>query len=362
MKILHIVGARPNFMKVAPILREMQPYPQFQNILVHTGQHYDENMSKVFFDDLKLPRPDINLEVGSGSQAQQTAEVMQRFEPVVLEHKPDLVLVVGDVNSTLATTLVASKLNVPVAHVEAGLRSYDRTMPEEINRIVTDVLSDYLFTPTEGAAQILREEGIAEEKIFFTGNVMVDSLLQAVEVVQKRETWKKWNLVRGNYAVVTLHRPSNVDNPATLSQIMQGICEVSRFLPVFFPIHPRTALRLVEAGLESQIKESQGLVLAEPQGYLDFMCLMAGARLVITDSGSIQDETTTLGIPCLTLRWNTERPVTIEQGTNKLVGTDPVKILAETERILNGKLREPHRPKYWDGQAAKRIVEVLRGI
>lgn len=362
MKILLIAGARPNFMKIAPIIHEMASHPHLQPLVVHTGQHYDRNMSQIFFDDLKLPRPDINLDVGSGSHAQQTAQVMMRFEPVVLEHKPDLVLVVGDVNSTVACALVAAKLLIPVAHVEAGLRSFDRQMPEEINRIVTDVLSDLLFTPSETATRNLEKEGIPEEKIFFTGNVMVDSLLQAVDIARARCTWDRWNLVEKGYGVLTLHRPSNVDDPASLSELLHTIFEVSSQIPIIFPVHPRTRQRLTAAGMDTLLSQNPNLVLIEPQGYLDFLCLLSGARLVLSDSGSIQAETTVLGVPNLCLRENTEWPETITQGTNFLVGRDPHKIHSAAGRILHGGLPAPTRPPFWDGLAGRRIVDVLAGL
>lgn len=359
MKIILVVGARPNFMKIAPLLREMTPFPQLQPLVVHTGQHYDEKMSQVFFDDLKLPRPDINLEVGSGSHAQQTAQVMLRFEPVVLEQRPGMVLVVGDVNSTAACSLVAAKLHVPVAHVEAGLRSGDRDMPEEINRLVTDVLSDLLFTPTEASTENLRKEGIPERKIFFTGNVMVDSLLSAVDLARTRHTWENWGLIEKGYGVMTLHRPANVDIVDNLRSLLETILEIASQVPVLFPVHPRTRLRITETGLDELIKRSQNLILVDPQGYLDFLCLLSGARLVLSDSGSIQAETTVLGVPNLCLRDTTEWPETLTQGTNVLVGSNPEKILSEASRILGTYLPKPSRPPLWDGLAARRIVDVL---
>lgn len=359
MKIILVVGARPNFMKIAPILREMAPHPQFHPLVVHTGQHYDEKMSQVFFDDLHLPRPDINLEVGSGTHAQQTAQVMLRFEPVLVEHQPDIVLVVGDVNSTVACSLVAAKLHIPVAHVEAGLRSGDRTMPEEINRIVTDVLSDLLFPPTETAMHNLLNEGVPAEKIHFVGNVMVDSLLSHVDAARSRQVWQHWSLAEKGYALITLHRPANVDNPDQLKSLLDTILSISRQLPVLFPVHPRTRQRIEEMGIAAQIQQAGSLILAEPQGYLDFLCLLAGARLVLSDSGSIQAETTVLGVPNLCLRDTTEWPETITQGTNFLTGSDPAHILAEAERILTKLAPQPVRPPLWDGLAARRIVEVL---
>lgn len=359
MKIIHIAGARPNFMKLAPILRAFQPYPEIQNILLHTGQHYDANMSDVFFDDLKLPRPDINLGVGSGSHAEQTAQIMERFERVMIDENPDLVLVVGDVNSTLACSLVAAKLHVPIAHVEAGVRSYDRRMPEEINRVVTDTLSDLLFTPSRHADKNLLRQGIAEQKIHFVGNVMVDSLLSAIPIARERQAWVKYGQEPGGYAVLTLHRASNVDDTDSLNQLIGTIAEVSAKVPVIFPVHPRTANRLANSGPATVLDGSPGMILTEPLGYLDFLCLLGNARMILTDSGGIQAEATILGIPCLTLRWNTEWPETIEQGTNRLVGTDHQSILDAVDEIESGSENLPARPEGWDGRAAERIVGVI---
>ncbi len=356
MKLIHIVGARPNFMKAAPLLRALAVYPHVQNLLVHTGQHYDENMSDVFFDDLHLPRPDINLGVGSGSHAEQTANVMLRFEPVLLEHKPDGVVVFGDVNSTIACALVAAKLHIPVVHVEAGVRSFDRMMPEEINRVLTDALADLCFTPSREANDNLRREGIAEEKIHFAGNVMVDALLEAAAIASQRESWTRWNLHPQGYAVTTLHRAANVDDPATLARLLSTLSILAIRIPIVFPIHPRTAKRLVESGIPT---DAPGLILTEPLGYLDFLCLMSQAKLVLSDSGGIQSETSMLGVPCLTLRANTEWGVTLTEGTNILVGDDPERILAEADKILRGESRQGRRPEFWDGQAAQRIAKVL---
>jgi len=359
MKIIHVAGARPNFMKLAPILRELRNIPTIHNILLHTGQHYDANMSDVFFDDLQLPRPDINLEVGSASHAVQTAHIMERFERVMLAEKPDLVLVVGDVNSTLACSLVAAKLNVPVAHVEAGVRSFDRTMPEEINRLITDSLSAMLFTPSQHASDNLLKQGIPVSKIFFVGNVMVDSLINAMHIALDRHTWGKWGLNQGEYAILTLHRASNVDDRETLAGLISIISKVSQRLPVVFPVHPRTAHRFAETSLDALIQSSPGLILCEPLGYLDFLSLVANARVVLTDSGGIQAETTILGIPCLTLRSNTEWPETIEQGTNRLVGSDQGRILQALDEIFQAGVSQPSRPDGWDGKAAGRIVKII---
>lgn len=359
LKILHVVGARPNFMKVAPIMREMAKYPQeFEQLLVHTGQHYNDNMSKVFFEELELPQPDIYLGVGSGSHAEQTARVMLAFEPVLKEHRPDLVVVVGDVNSTLACALVCAKLGVPVAHVEAGLRSFYRTMPEEINRVLTDQIADLLFTTERDADENLRREGVPEEKIHFVGNVMIDTLLRHRERALTLDVLGKYGLRPQGYALLTLHRPSNVDVPEVLSGILDALAEIQARLPILFPAHPRTVRRVQEFGFEGRLAlwnthDSTGLApssdystglaampnlrLTEPLGYLEFLNLMANARLVLTDSGGIQEETTILGVPCLTLRENTERPVTVTQGTNTVVGSDPQRIVAEALAILDGR-------------------------
>ena len=360
LKILHVVGARPNFMKVAPIMREMAKYPQeFEQILVHTGQHYDDNMSQVFFEELELPQPDIYLGVGSGSHAQQTARTMLAFEPVLLEHKPDWVIVVGDVNSTVACALTAVKLGVKVAHVEAGLRSFDRTMPEEINRVLTDQIADLLFTTERDANENLRREGVAEEKIHFVGNVMIDTLLRHKELALALDVLGEYGVQSQGYALLTLHRPSNVDVPEVLAGILDALAEIQARLPILFPAHPRTVERIQEFGLEGRPAAMPGLRVTEPLGYLEFLNLMASARLVLTDSGGIQEETTILGVPCLTLRKNTERPVTVKQGTNTVVGSDPQRIVAEALAILDGKGKAGRVPELWDGRAAERIVSVF---
>jgi UDP-N-acetylglucosamine 2-epimerase (non-hydrolysing) len=356
--VLHVVGARPNFMKVAPIMRAMGTTPDdFRQVLVHTGQHYDDNMSRVFFDELDLPRPDTNLEVGSGSHAQQTAEVMQRFEPLLAKYEPDWVIVVGDVNSTLACALVCAKSAVPVAHVEAGLRSFDRTMPEEINRILTDQVADLLFTPSPEAEAHLRREGVARERIHFVGNVMIDTLVHLLP--RARARWPqiagRWGLKR--FALVTLHRPSNVDDAATLAELTESLNAVGHQLPVVFPVHPRTRTRLAGAGWTPRHCH-----LVEPLSYLDFLALEMHAALVITDSGGVQEETTYLGVPCLTLRPNTERPITLTEGTNRLVPPGPGALKAAVQEVL-ATARQPARPLAgWDGHAAERIVAVLRAL
>ena len=360
MKVLHVVGARPNFMKVAPIIREMAKNPdEFKQMLVHTGQHYDENMSQVFFQELDLPRPDVNLGVGSGSHAWQTAQVMLRFEPVVLEFKPDWVLVVGDVNSTLACALVCAKLGVKVGHVEAGLRSFDRTMPEEFNRLLTDQIADLLLTPSRDADENLLREGISRERIHFVGNVMIDSLVWYLDKARASSILDELRLEPGAYVVVTLHRPSNVDHREILVGILEALMEIQRRLPVIFPAHPRTQERLAEFGLETMVAAAPGLRLMEPLGYIDFLRLHSQARLVLTDSGGIQEETTYLGIPCLTLRANTERPVTITQGTNQLVSSRPEAILKATWEVLDGRRPAGTVPELWDGRTAERIVQYL---
>jgi UDP-N-acetylglucosamine 2-epimerase (non-hydrolysing) len=360
LKVINVVGARPNFMKVAPVVEAMRGRRgEFASVVVHTGQHYDERMSDAFFRDLGLPTPDVHLGVGSASHAQQTALVMQKFEPVVSEHRPDWVVVVGDVNSTLACALVCSKLGVPVAHVEAGLRSRDRTMPEEINRLLTDQLSDLLLTPSADADRNLAGEGIPEERIRLVGNVMIDSLFKQLKRAEASRVREELGVENKDYAVVTLHRPSNVDEPATLRDILNALARVGQHLPVIFPIHPRTRKNLEGFGLGEAA--GAGVRFVEPLGYLDFLRLYSGARLVLTDSGGIQEETTALGIPCLTLRENTERPVTVELGTNRVVGTDPERIVAEAEAALTkDRQQEPPRvPPLWDGQTAGRILDAL---
>lgn len=360
LKVINVVGARPNFMKVAPVVEAMRGRRgEFAPTVVHTGQHYDERMSDAFFRDLGLPRPDVHLGVGSGSHARQTAAVMQQFEPVVLEEKPDWVLVVGDVNSTLACALVCSKMGVPVAHVEAGLRSRDRSMPEEINRLLTDQLSELLLTPSADADRNLIGEGIPAERIRLVGNVMIDSLLKQLERAEGSRVREELGLGGSDYAVVTLHRPSNVDDSRVLRGILSALTRISKQLPVVFPTHPRTRKRLGEFGLLDAA--GSGMRFVEPLGYLDFLRLYSGARLVLTDSGGIQEETTALGVPCLTLRENTERPVTVELGTNRVVGTDPERIVAEAERALaDDERKEPPRvPPLWDGHTAGRILDAL---
>ena len=364
IKVINVVGARPNFMKVAPIVAAMKLRPaRFQPLVVHTGQHYDAEMSDSFFRDLQLPQPDEHLGVGSASHAVQTAAVMERFEPVVLREKPDWVLVVGDVNSTIACALVCVKLGVKVAHVEAGLRSRDRTMPEEINRLLTDQIADLLFTPSPDADANLRAEGIPEERIRFVGNVMIDSLHQNLEYARRSSVREILGVEGGEYAVMTLHRPSNVDVPETFTGILSALETITSRLPVIFPVHPRTRKTIAELGLSERVAAMKNLRVIDPLGYLDFLHLYSGSRLVLTDSGGIQEETTALGIPCLTLRENTERPITVEMGTNIVVGTDPRKIMNATNAALNGAAKKTaQQPPLWDGHTSERILDVLEEV
>ena len=360
MKILHVVGARPNFMKMAPILAALRKTPGVEQILVHTGQHYDAKMSDVFFQDLGMPAPDVHLGVGSGSHAQQTAKVMVEIEPVLLREKPQVVVVAGDVNSTIAVALVAAKLGIPVAHVEAGLRSRDWTMPEEINRVLTDRLSTLLFTPSPDGDANLALEGIDPRRVHLVGNVMIDSLRAALPRARESKIHQQLEIARGGYALATLHRPANVDEPAALAKVLAALIEVSVFLPVVFPIHPRTRARLeADPTTRAQVQSARALKLIEPLGYLDFLALTESARLVLTDSGGIQEETTALGVPCLTLRENTERPITVDVGTNTLVGMDPGQIVPAASAVIEGRGKKGSIPDLWDGHAAERIASIL---
>lgn len=354
-----IVGARPNFVKIAPIMRAITVSGRLRARLIHTGQHYDARMSETFFEDLEIPSPDRYLGVGSGSHAQQTARIMQSYEPVLLEEEPDLVLVVGDVNSTLACSLVAAKLGVRVAHVEAGLRSYDRTMPEEINRLVTDCVADLLFTTCRDADRNLLREGVDAGKIHFVGNVMIDTLRLSLPIAREKGSPERLGLSPGEYAVATIHRPSNVDTPEGLDAVLTVLEDLGTRLPILFPIHPRTAKRAEALGRADRMRHCPGLRLVEPLRYLEFLDLMRQARLVLTDSGGIQEETTILGIPCLTLRPNTERPITIEEGTNQLVGTNPADVIAAARRVLETPSPGGVSIELWDGHAAERIVTTL---
>ena len=361
LKVINVVGARPNFMKVAPIVAAMKQRPsKFLPLVIHTGQHYDASMSDSFFRDLDLPQPDTHLGVGSGSHAAQTAAVMERFEPVVLAEKPDWVLVVGDVNSTIACALVCVKLGVKVAHVEAGLRSRDRTMPEEINRLLTDQIADLLFTPSHDADENLIAEGIPRERIRLVGNVMIDSLLRNLERARELPTRDQLGLAGTDYALLTLHRPSNVDLRHSFEPILDALEAIASKLPIVFPVHPRTRKTIDELGLSDRVARIKDLRLLDPLGYLDFLNLSSSARLVLTDSGGIQEETTALGIPCLTLRENTERPITVEMGTNVVVGTDSAKIIAAATAALNGSAKKPaQQPPLWDGRTSERILDAL---
>jgi UDP-N-acetylglucosamine 2-epimerase (non-hydrolysing) len=352
--IVCIAGARPNFMKIAPLMEELRNWPCFPTRLIHTGQHFSPEMSSAFFHDLGMPEPDENLEIGSGTQIEQAAAIMTALERSFVRNRPGLVLVVGDVTSTLAAALVASKLQIPLGHVEAGLRSFDRSMPEEINRVVTDALSDYLFVSEPSGLKNLRAEGVAERKLFFVGNVMIDTLLRFRSQALASIILTQLGVLPKAYALATLHRPANVDDPAQLRRFLNMLTEIAKRIPVVFPVHPRTRQRIEYANLPTD-----GLILSPPLGYLDFLRLMADARFVLTDSGGIQEETTVLHVPCLTLRDNTERPVTIEFGTNRLVGTDADNALRAALEILEEPTTQTRTPELWDGHAAARIVSVL---
>lgn len=356
MHILHVVGARPNFMKAAPVMRALASCDSVRQTLIHTGQHYDRNMSEVFFQQLNIPEPDINLEVGSGSHAWQTAQIMSSFESVALDSKPNLVLVYGDVNSTVATALVCAKMLIPVGHVEAGLRSFDRTMPEEINRLLTDQIAELLFTPSSDADENLLREGVSSEKIHLVGNVMIDTLVHLMPKATDRWEAQHFEWKHGRYGLVTLHRPSNVDHPDKISSIMNTLIDISHQMPIIFPVHPRTRQRLEDLNLSTQ---NSRVHLIDPLGYLDFLALQCHATLVITDSGGIQEETTYLGLPCLTVRGNTERPVTINMGTNVLVGQDMDQLKAMVRQILSGDWKQGQKIPFWDGQAARRIAQTI---
>jgi len=364
-KILLVAGARPNFMKIAPLLEEMNRSSSLHPLLVHTGQHYDQKMSKLFFDDLEIPKPDINLEVGSGSHAVQTAAIIQRFEPVLLQETPDVVAVVGDVNSSIACALTSVKLGIPVAHVEAGLRSFDRTMPEEVNRVLTDAISDILFTTEASANENLVREGIATEKIHFVGNVMIDTLVKHKEKANQSDILFKLGLTERRYGILTLHRPSNVEDPTILGEILDACSEIAKEVPLIFPCHPRTFSKLRDFRFfyffsrTDQSKALHGIHLHSPFGYFEFLKLMHDARVVLTDSGGIQEETTILGVPCITLRENTERPVTVSEGTNVIAGTKKESIVEKTVAVLNKPCVTTHFPEFWDGRAAERIVRIF---
>ncbi|MFH0980466.1 MAG: UDP-N-acetylglucosamine 2-epimerase (non-hydrolyzing) [Planctomycetota bacterium] len=359
IKILNVCGARPNFMKVAPLVRAYRAFPHLRPLVVHTGQHYDAAMSDLFFRQLGIPEPEVNLGVGSASHAVQTAEIMKRFEPVLLEHRPDWVLVVGDVNGTLACALTAAKLGIKVAHVEAGLRSFDRTMPEEINRLLTDALADLLFVSEPSGVENLKREGVPDAKVHFVGNVMIDTLKANLALAEHSHVLEDLGLEPGCYNIVTLHRPSNVDDGATFRRIAAALDAIQQDLPIIFPMHPRTRQRLGELGSSAPFQAMKQLCLLEPLGYLEFLKLMSKAAVVLTDSGGIQEETTILGVWCLTLRENTERPVTLTLGTNTLVGSDPQRILTAYRRCRATSVPDVPVPEKWDGLAAERIARIL---
>ena len=361
LKLALVVGARPNFMKISPILTELNRYPEeFNPLLVHTGQHYDAKMSDVFFDDLGLPIPDVFLGVGSGSHAAQTAHTMLAFERVLLEHRPDWIVVVGDVNSTIACALDAAKLGIKVAHVEAGLRSRDRTMPEEINRILTDSIANLLFTPSRDGDANLLAEGVALEKICFVGNVMIDSLRRFEWYASQTNALEALGIRTKEYGLVTLHRPSNVDDAHQLASILSALERIQKRVFLVFPVHPRTRKMMIDFGLMERIDRMNGLMLMDPVGYKDFLQLERNALMVLTDSGGIQEETTVFGVPCLTLRESTERPVTVDCGTNILVGLDEEAIVREAFNVADGRGKKGKIPEGWDGHAAERIVEAFR--
>ena len=360
MKILAVVGARPNFVKIAPIMAELRELPYLTTTLVHTGQHYDAQMSDSFFANLEIPRPDVNLKVQSSGAVTQIADIMTRLEPVVEGIRPDMVLVVGDVNSTVAAALTAVKLGRPVAHVEAGLRSFDRGMPEEINRILTDAISDLLFTTEPAGNENLAREGIPASKVHFVGNVMIDTLFRYRELAGQSDVLGRLGLAAGQYAALTLHRPSNVDDEGTLAVLLAAVARIQADIPIVFPVHPRTRRRL--EALAPLLPAMPALRLADPLPYLDFLQLTANARCVLTDSGGIQEETTALGVPCLTLRQNTERPITVTKGTNRVIGTDEETIYQSWREVADGQWPRGELPELWDGKAAGRIVQVLLGM
>jgi UDP-N-acetylglucosamine 2-epimerase (non-hydrolysing) len=364
-KIILVVGARPNFMKVAPVLEALrkQAADRFETLLVHTGQHYDTNMSDVFFDELEMPRPDVFLGIGSGSHAEQTGKVMLEMEKLFAKEKPDLVMVAGDVNSTLATAIVAAKANIRLAHIESGLRSFDREMPEEINRIVADEFSDFCFVTEPSGLKNLQHEGIDYSRVFYVGNTMIDSVVKYLP--KAREHWDaladRFGLAKHQFALITLHRPSNVDELGSLAALIELFEEMSAFMPkIVFPVHPRTRKRLEDFGLMQRVATIAPLELIDPLGYLDFLALQDGAAVVVTDSGGIQEETTALGRPCITLRENTARPVTVEVGSNELIGVQPDEVLRLSKLALNGQWKKSGVPELWDGHAAERIVKVLQ--
>jgi UDP-N-acetylglucosamine 2-epimerase (non-hydrolysing) len=358
LKIISVVGARPNFMKIAPIHKAFLKHKDIiKHSICHTGQHYDAKMSEIFFKDLEMPEPEFYLGVGSGSHAEQTARVMIEFEKVLIKEKPDLVIVAGDVNSTIACSLVAVKLGIKTAHIEAGLRSFDRAMPEEINRILTDSISDYLFVTEESGITNLEHEGVSKEKIFFVGNVMIDSLVNFLSKADKSDALNKYGLKPDEYFLITMHRPSNVDSQETLQQIIKLLNFFAEKVKVVFPVHPRTMKNIQSAGLEKQLNKN--LILTEPIGYIDFLSLIKNARLIVTDSGGIQEESTYLGVQCITVRDNTERPITVKLGTNQLIGTNLESVKTAAIKILGGNIKKGSVPPLWDGHTAERIVEII---
>jgi len=359
VKILVIAGARPNFMKIAPIIHAMKASEKLEPILVHTGQHYDVQMSSMFFEELQIPLPDISLEVGSDTQARQVARIMERFEPVCEEQKPQAILVVGDVNSTMACSIVAAKMNIRVIHVEAGIRSRDHSMPEEINRIVTDSITDILLPPSRDAVENLLAEGHPAGKIHLVGNIMIDTLLNSKAKIDQSDILEKLGIKAGCFVSLTLHRPSNVDNEENFREILAALEVIQKEIPIVFPVHPRTRKMIDELDLGNYIAGMKNLILSEPMGYFDFGKLISASRFVLTDSGGIQEETTVYGIPCITLRSNTERPVTIWEGTNELAGSDTQKIIAFARKIMDGQWKEGRVPDLWDGHTAERIIAVL---
>jgi len=359
MKVLSVVGARPNFMKIAPIIKAFKECRGVKHVLVHTGQHYDTKMSKLFFDELNIPKPDVNLAVRSGNRTKQINEMIGKLQKVMAKHKPDLVIVVGDVNSTLAGSLVAAKMDIPLAHVEAGLRSFDNTMPEEINRVMSDGLADILFTTCQDANKHLIREGILQRRIFFEGNVMIDALKANQKKASKSQVLRKLKLKDKDYVLVTLHRPENVDKKQTLIKVFNILGELQEKMTVVFPVHPRTQKSITRYIGQKRLKRMKNIKMIAPLGYLDFLHLMTKAKVVVTDSGGVQEETTVLKVPCLTVRNNTERPVTIKEGTNQLVGLRKKRILDAVDKIIMKKPSKSRIPKFWDGKTANRIVKVL---
>lgn len=359
-KVISVVGARPNFIKIAPLHKEFLKFDEIQHKICHTGQHFDEKMSKIFFDELEMPKPDFYLGINGGSHAEQVARIMIEFEKILLNENPDLVIVPGDVNSTMACALVASKLGVKIAHVESGLRSFDRTMPEEINRIVTDVLSDYLFVSEHSGIENLRNEGIDNKKIFFVGNIMIDSLISYLPKIDKSFIRENLKIGSERYILATFHRPSNVDDEQNLIRLVSFLNKISEHNKLIFPIHPRTANNLKKCSLSQKLNTN--IILTEPLGYIDFLCLVKNATLIITDSGGIQEESTFLGVQCITVRENTERPVTVTEGTNQLIGADLNKVYTAALSVLNGNIKTGKKPDFWDGKTASRICTKLLEI